>query len=403
MFEHTLIPNRPPATTIKYYDCCRQMTTETVYPFVFPPPAFERFRVGHVSPQRPYSKTLPYHQSLTRGSCDTLLVTTAWQSHCGGSINTNWCKSTMELLLPTFCNKPTLPDFDAALLNEAKLDLAEQAQNEKAALAVAAIEAASTWEAVTNRLRQIIEAMWHIKSGRFRKAATTMGYTGNLVRDSKRMASDRLEYAYMWAPTMGEVRGLAELAAEHVANVAAVPTKVVARKRAKYVNPAVPDITFSIPDLVQVYEDNPRDYTEQVASVWATLQQPQAVLRPLDQLGLINPLTVGWELIPFSFVIDQFIPIGNYLASFSAYAGWDVLDSGGSVQNTVTRKTKIKSSLGGSGDASYLSHEYDRFNFNDGEHGVLQPSFPLTSLAINQSFNRLINNIALGRLVLSKS
>lgn len=30
-------------------------------------------------------------------------------------------------------------------------------------------------------------------------------------------------------------------------------------------------------------------------------------------LGLTNPLTIAWELVPFSFVVDWFIPIGNYL------------------------------------------------------------------------------------------
>jgi hypothetical protein len=31
------------------------------------------------------------------------------------------------------------------------------------------------------------------------------------------------------------------------------------------------------------------------------------------QLGLLDPLSVAWELLPWSFVIDWFIPIGAYL------------------------------------------------------------------------------------------
>jgi hypothetical protein len=31
------------------------------------------------------------------------------------------------------------------------------------------------------------------------------------------------------------------------------------------------------------------------------------------QLGLLNPENVAWELLPWSFVIDWFIPIGQYL------------------------------------------------------------------------------------------
>lgn len=36
-------------------------------------------------------------------------------------------------------------------------------------------------------------------------------------------------------------------------------------------------------------------------------------LRVPGQLGLLNPATVVWELVPFSFVADWFLPIGDYL------------------------------------------------------------------------------------------
>lgn len=34
---------------------------------------------------------------------------------------------------------------------------------------------------------------------------------------------------------------------------------------------------------------------------------------PMASLGLDDPATVVWELVPFSFVVDWFIPFGNYL------------------------------------------------------------------------------------------
>lgn len=36
------------------------------------------------------------------------------------------------------------------------------------------------------------------------------------------------------------------------------------------------------------------------------------------QLGLMDPLSVGWEIIPYSFVVDWFIPIGTYLDNLNA-------------------------------------------------------------------------------------
>jgi hypothetical protein len=46
-----------------------------------------------------------------------------------------------------------------------------------------------------------------------------------------------------------------------------------------------------------------------------------AALRESAKLGLINPLLVGWELVPYSFVIDWFLPIGNMLEALDATVG----------------------------------------------------------------------------------
>lgn len=39
--------------------------------------------------------------------------------------------------------------------------------------------------------------------------------------------------------------------------------------------------------------------------------------RIVDRVGLTDPLTIVWELVPFSFVVDWFIPIGDWLQNRS--------------------------------------------------------------------------------------
>lgn len=41
----------------------------------------------------------------------------------------------------------------------------------------------------------------------------------------------------------------------------------------------------------------------------------------LTQLGLRNPLSLAWELLPLSFVVDWALPIGNYLSSLDYTTG----------------------------------------------------------------------------------
>lgn len=58
--------------------------------------------------------------------------------------------------------------------------------------------------------------------------------------------------------------------------------------------------------------------TAPLASEGYTQKSIKAILKEKDVIslsGLTDPLSVAWELMPYSFVIDWFIPIGNYLAA----------------------------------------------------------------------------------------
>lgn len=41
-------------------------------------------------------------------------------------------------------------------------------------------------------------------------------------------------------------------------------------------------------------------------------------------LGLTNPAQLAWELLPYSFVVDWFLPVGDYLTQLDSCAGWDI-------------------------------------------------------------------------------
>lgn len=60
-------------------------------------------------------------------------------------------------------------------------------------------------------------------------------------------------------------------------------------------------------------------------------------LASANSYGLINPLSLGWELVPYSFVVDWAMPIGNFLEALSAPAGLDFLTgfTGQSLEGTI--------------------------------------------------------------------
>lgn len=44
-------------------------------------------------------------------------------------------------------------------------------------------------------------------------------------------------------------------------------------------------------------------------------------LHSLEQFGVINPASLAWEVVPFSFVVDWFANVGQFLGSLSDFAG----------------------------------------------------------------------------------
>jgi hypothetical protein len=55
-----------------------------------------------------------------------------------------------------------------------------------------------------------------------------------------------------------------------------------------------------------------------------TLQISSVTMIQLSQWGLSNPLSVAWEVLPFSFVIDWLVPVGSTLEALTAPLGYSV-------------------------------------------------------------------------------
>jgi len=42
----------------------------------------------------------------------------------------------------------------------------------------------------------------------------------------------------------------------------------------------------------------------------------------VSQLGLVNPAEIVWEMMPYSFIADWFVPIGPWIGSLTADIGY---------------------------------------------------------------------------------
>jgi hypothetical protein len=118
-------------------------------------------------------------------------------------------------------------------------------------------------------------------------------------RTPKGFAGKWLEYQYGWAPLLKDTYG----AAQFLAQTCNFPFKQRYRVRRRK------SLTYnSTSDIIRKGGDYfARGYsTGQLIAIVSEVNVPALA-------GLLDPASVAWELMPYSFVADWFLPIGSYL------------------------------------------------------------------------------------------
>lgn len=151
---------------------------------------------------------------------------------------------------------------------------------------------------------------------------TTKSYKSNNLLPYQVLANRWLELQYGWLPLLKDV----EEGAQFLARLLEFPMEksYTARRKKKH------SYTLTSPSIAEL-----SDRTQAV-----THGKLIARLSEIDNFqlsGLNDPLSVGWELTPFSFVADWFIPIGTYLSA-RAFAG----SLQGTFVKTVTHKRYVR-------------------------------------------------------------
>lgn len=221
--------------------------------------------------------------------------------------------------------------------------------------AVFSAESGKTVSMVLGAASKIAVAMLHVKNGRVVSACRVLGaepppygssrsLAGLLVRrhrqalpprplNSRDAANVWLELQYGWKPLLSDVKNAAEALAE----------RLITRPPVKHVSGEWP-FTYTSYHTRGGYTTL-YSVQQQPGGTWSTFcnvsltKAEQCEARrgfvakrissqsvSLNNLGLINPLVVAWELLPLSFVADWFVNVGDCLEALSVTQGWEILD-----------------------------------------------------------------------------
>lgn len=248
----------------------------------------------------------------------------------------------------------------AGLDTQLRMKLLKAMRGSEFNLPVAIAESKSAIRMVTDRAMDLVEIIRDIRRGNITKIAKAAGLvnrSGPIRRFNRDFGKDAskasaglwLEARYGWMPLMADCRNAVNTVMDAVDRpidrVGIVKAAVRARERQD-----TKDTVFTGSYLCDTY----RTVDDSRRGVWRW--QPLPGYYP-GRFGVLNPLTVAWEVVPFSFVADWFLPISDYLASFDTR--FRVSHAGGTygekvVTNTVkaiTRNSGSNPTAVGSGNA----------------------------------------------------
>lgn len=141
-------------------------------------------------------------------------------------------------------------------------------------------------------------------------------YTKTIERDRYRtkdfLGDLWLEYSYGWKPLLSDVYSHAEALAEYMVQHQNVVRREYARAQSAQEKSSKGDVSADWAYF---------RYTKISKRGQVGVRYSNENVNPANVFGLLNPLQVAWELVPFSFVVDWFLPIGNAIESLSATDG----------------------------------------------------------------------------------
>ena len=199
-----------------------------------------------------------------------------------------------------------------AARNKAYERFRDKALGETASLGAAIAEAGESLGMIQQRATGLYRAYKDLRKGDFRGCLRQLSVDPkrkhrNIVRTTAQEASGLwLEYWFGWSPSISDIYTAADQF------TAPMPAREKYHGSAKHV--------FKVFNGSQRLTGTRRTRTGAVCA----LVNPNLAL--LNQMGLANPASVAWEVIPFSFLIDWVFDVSSCISSFTDFVGVELSD-----------------------------------------------------------------------------
>jgi len=275
--------------------------------------SFNRYRQA-----RPYNLALPYEAYYGRTTSYYTSGTWPWHWYPMvdyGNAGANYGISTHVGPVGATGWWPGNHEVDAAV-ESCRQRFVSKLQENRADWATSLIQRQQSLDMIATRALQLLGAARALRKKGPRAFLKALGSSARSnVRDrprksAKAFASAWLEYSYGWTPLVMDIGNSISLLESPF------PRSQI-RQRVRRSVSSWKTHTYG------TYGDrqtrNSQVDIQVVMGAYATIDNPNLFLA--SQLGFTNPAAVAWELVPFSFVFDWVVNVGDFLESFSAFHG----------------------------------------------------------------------------------
>lgn len=203
------------------------------------------------------------------------------------------------------------------LANESLIAARLNLKSKKIDLGVAFAERKQTAMLLGDTAKRLATSVTLLKQGRVRPAMDALGISHRRQEPrGSNWPKKWLELQYGWNPFLSDVYGAADALSKRSKGDWRVTAKATRSRNQFYEVSKEPKSNTNF--------DAHRCRAKVMRSAFTRIDALPAneATISLSSLGITNPLLIAWELVPYSFVVDWCLPIGNWLDSLDAMLGY---------------------------------------------------------------------------------
>ena len=207
----------------------------------------------------------------------------------------------------------------------------------KVDLSITLAESRKTAKTVVKLATEALQLVLAIKRGDVVELKKRLGLKIKVTDMPQHLAERWLEYQYGVKPLVNDVLGAIDAHNLGIDDAHSNGGRMTVMARSKVDRDYTPE--FQDSNYVRQTEGNVK--SQYRCNLRAFVKEQE--VREQQLLGMSSPWAAGYELIPFSFIVDWFLPIGTLIQAFNAPMGLEYHSGFTSIKGSLTSQRQFKS------------------------------------------------------------